>query len=61
MNAGVDDAVQEHEAPVAAEASPTGAVILYGTSFTDSAGRSWRRDAAGDLVPVDDLDYVGCS
>lgn len=49
------------QAPVSAEASPTGAVILYSTSFTDSAGRSWRRDASGDLSPIEDLDYVGCS
>ena len=52
---------ESETAPVAAEASPTGAVILYGTTFTDSAGRSWRRGAAGDLTSIDDLDYVGCS
>lgn len=48
-------------AQVAVAASPTGAVVLYGTSFTDSAGRSWRRDASGTLSAIDDLDYVGCS
>jgi len=46
---------------VDADASPTGAVIVYWTRFTDSAGVSWQREASGVLTGVPDLDYVGCS
>lgn len=48
-------------ARVPSGSSPTGAIILYQTTFTDSAGRSWSRDASGSLRRIGDLDYVGCS
>lgn len=44
-----------------ADRSPTGAVTLYRTRFTDSAERSWERGASGQLRAVSDLEYVGCS